>query len=213
VAEWLTVLSRRDFAVFMQARRPGDDEPARVLLARFAQWWVTMERSGNLIRITGAGSADTDAAAEAVLESEIERLCGERPAAPMRPATLDADELRANGVGRDALCDYLASQHLDTDQVQLLTLATDQRRCAQTAIVVIRSGVDTGRTTRTHVEQSAVAIIDTPQGRLLAEHVCSAGTRWLLVSPGTAGAIVSAINRMVRRLPMGRESHSYRKAG
>ena len=55
----------------------------------------------------------------------------------------------------------------------MLKLAADPERSAQASIVAIQSGVDTGRPTRTYIEQGAVTIIDTPEGRLVAEHVCS----------------------------------------
>jgi hypothetical protein len=57
VVEWLTVLSRRDIALFIQIRMPSGPDPARVLLARFAQWWVVMERSAELVRISSAPPA------------------------------------------------------------------------------------------------------------------------------------------------------------
>jgi hypothetical protein len=64
---------------------------------------------------------------------------------------------------------------------------------------------------RTFIEQSAVAIIDTLEGRLVAEHVASAGKNWMIIAPGTKSNVASAINHMVRRLPADEEWHSYRK--
>ena len=76
VLEWLTVLSRRDIGLLMYFRIPDDDEPPRVLLARFAQWWVAMERSADIVRISGAGIASNEGAANSALNAQIERLCG-----------------------------------------------------------------------------------------------------------------------------------------
>ena len=76
VVEWLTVLSRRDIGLLMHFQTPSDDEPPRALLARFAQWWVAMERSADLVRISGAGISNTEGAANAALSAQIERLCG-----------------------------------------------------------------------------------------------------------------------------------------
>lgn len=212
VVEWLTVLARRDIALVTEVRAPDDaSTSARALLARFAQWWVVMERSEDLVRISGAGTANAEGAASAVLNSQIERLCGINSPASLRPVTLDADALQANATSQETLRAFLANQRLDCDQLQLLLMATDPGRSAQASIVALQSGVDTGRPTRTHIEQSVVTIIDTSEGRLVAEHVLSAGKKWMIVAPGTASNIASAINNMVRRLPARQEWHSYRK--
>jgi hypothetical protein len=211
VVEWLTVLSRRDIALLMQFRIPGADEPARVLLARFAQWWVAMERSADLIRISGAGTASAEGTASAALNAQIERLCGTNSPAALRPVTLDADAMRTAVTSQETLRTFLESQGLEPDQLQMLVLAADPDRCAQASIVAMQSGVETGRPTRTHIEQSVVAIIDTPEGRLVAEHVCAAGKKWMIIAPGTMSNVASAINHMVRRLPADQEWFSYRK--
>lgn len=211
VVEWLTVLSRRDIALFIQIRAPGDDDPARVLLARFAQWWVALERSADLIRISGAGTASAEGPASTVLNAQIERLCGQNKPAPLRPVTLDTDAMRAAAASREALCTFLAGQRLEADQLRTLTLAADPTRSAQASIVALQSGVATGRSQRTHIEPSAVTIIDTPEGRLVAEDVESAGKKWMIIAPGTSSNIAVAINHMVRRLPADQDWHSYRK--
>ena len=211
VVEWLTVLSRRDIALVVEFGSTGDDEPARVLLARFAQWWVVMERSADLVRISGAGTASTESSARAVLNTQIERLCGTNPPAALRPVTLDADAMRTAAANQEGLRRFLASQGLDADQVQTLTLAADPDRSAQASIVAIQSGVDTGRPTRTYVDPSVVAIIDTPAGRLVAEHTYSGGKKWTIIAPGTTSNVGSALNDMMRRLPADQEWYSYRK--
>jgi hypothetical protein len=211
VVEWLTVLSRRDVGLMMQFRLPDDGEPARALLARFAHWWVAFERSGDLVRLSGAGITNNEGTASAALNAQIERLCGASDPAPLRPVTLDADAMRAAATDKAALDEFLGNQGLEADQVHMLKLATDTERSAQASIVAIQSGVDSGRSTRTYVEPGAVAIIDTPEGRLVAEHVSSGAKRWMIVAPGTKNNIGSAINHMVRRLPAEQEWHSYRK--
>ncbi len=215
VVEWLTVLSRRDIALLMHFRIPGDLsgdwEPARVLLPRFAQWWVAMERSADLIRISGAGTASAEGTASAALDAQIERLCGTNGPAALRPVTLDADAMRTAATGQETLRTFLAAQGLEADQLRMLLLAADPDRCAQASIVAMQSGVDTGRPTRTHIEQSVVAIIDTPEGRLVAEHVYAAGKKWMIIAPGTKSNVASAVNHMVRRLPAEQEWYSYRK--
>lgn len=210
VVEWLTVLSRREVALFVQIRLPGADEPARVLLARFAHWWAALERSAELVRISAAGTASAETSASAVLNAQLERLCGELEPAPLRPVTLDADVLRAAATSQEKLGEYLAAQQLEPDQLRTLTLAADPNRSAQASIVAIQSGV-TGKFHRSHVGESAVTLIDTAAGRLIAEDVHSAGRKWMIIAPGTKSNIAVAINHMVRRLPAQREWYSYRR--
>lgn len=215
VVEWLTVLSRRDIGLLMHFSTPddppSDKEPPRALLARFAQWWVAMERSEDLVRISGAGISSTEATANAALDEQIERLCGTNTPATLRPVTLDGEAFRAASTSREALCEFFDGLGLEPDQLQMLRVAVDPGRSAQASIVAIQSGVETGRPARTYIEQGAVAVIDTPDGRLVAEHVASAGKGWMIVAPGTRSNIASAINHMVRRLPADEEWHSYRK--
>lgn len=211
VVEWLTVLSRRDVALILHIRAPGDDEPARVLLARFAQWWVALERSADVIRISGAGTATAEGTANTVLDRQIERLCGHLAPAPLRPVTLDAGALRTAAAGHEELRTFLAGQGVDADQMRLLILAADPARSAQASIVATQSGVETGRFQRTHVGPSAVTIIDTLEGRLVAEDVESGGRTWMIVAPGTSGNVAAAVHRMMRRLPAEQDWHSYRK--
>jgi ESX secretion-associated protein EspG len=211
IVEWLTVLSRRDIGLMMHFRLPDDGESTRALLARFAHWWVAIERSGDLVRISGAGIASNEGTASEALNSQIERLCGASDPAPLRPVTLDADAMRAAATDEGALHEFLGNQGLDADQVHLLKLATDPARSAQASIVAIQSGVDSGGPMRTYIEQGAVTIIDTPEGRLVAEHVSSGVKKWMIIAPGTKNNIGAAINHMVRRLPAHQEWHSYRK--
>jgi hypothetical protein len=210
VVEWLTVLSRRDVALVVHFRSPGEDDPPRALLARFAQWWVAMERSADIVRISGAGVASTEGAASAALAAQIERLCGANDPASLRPVTLDAEAMRAAATDHESLNAWFEKQGLDHDQVHMLELAADPERSAQASIVAIQSGVDSGRPTRMHVEPRSVTIIDTPEGRLVAEQVCSAGKNWTIIAPGNNNNVVKAINEMMRRLPA-EEWHSYRK--
>lgn len=82
VVEWLTVLSRRDVALLVDANTPaavGAQE--RILLARFAQWWVTLERCAGQVRLSGAGVAAS--------EQSAARLISAHPAAVRRDAIGD----------------------------------------------------------------------------------------------------------------------------
>jgi len=212
VVEWLTVLARRDVALVIHMRMAdGDVMPDRAVLARFAQWWVVIERSQELIRISGAGTSTTESAADNVILSQIERLCGSAEPAQLQPVTVDVDKVM-NGVSdRDGIRQQLLRTPLDGHQLQVLMMAADVHRSARAFIVAVQSGVDTGGPIRIHVEQSAVTIADTPEGRLVGEHYLSGGKRWMVIAPGTASSIGAAVNRMVRRLPANQEWFSYRK--
>jgi EspG family len=211
VLEWLTVLSRRDVGLLMYFRISDDDEPPRVLLARFAQWWVAMERSADIVRISGAGIASNEGTANSALNAQIERLCGTNRPAALRPVTLDAEALRSAAASLEDVRRFFSRQGLEPDQLHMLELAADPARSAQVSIVAIQAGVDTGLPTRTFIERGGVTIIDTPDGRLVVEQVCTAGKQWMIVAPGAKSHIASAINHMVRRLPANREWYSYRK--
>jgi hypothetical protein len=212
VVEWLTVLSRRDIALLISVRTPDTaDKPSGALLARFAEWWVVVERSEDLIRIGGAGTSTAEGTANAVIRTQIERLCGTNTPARLRPVTLDANALAQKATNRQALEVFLASQRLDADQLQILKMAADTERSAQASIVALQSGLAIAGPSRTHVEQSAVTIIDTPEGRIIAEHEPSGGRSWMILAPGTASNIATAVNRMMRRLPASDEWFSYRK--
>lgn len=211
VVEWLTVLSRRDVALVIWVRRPDDHEATRVLLARFARWWVVMERSADLIRIGGAGTASAEHGAKSLLGTQLERLCGVLDPAPLRPATVDGDALLAGVTNRDTLRGFLSSQRLDADQVHLLMTAADPQRSAQASIVALQAGIGTSHPNRTHVERTAVTVIDTPDGRVLAEYAPAAGKSWMIFAPGTTRNIVAAVDALLRRLPADRDWYSYRK--
>src|SRR6201992_104406 len=212
VVEWLTVLSRRDVAVMINVRTPDNGGALTgALLARFAEWWVVMERSEELIRISGAGTSTAEGAANAVIRAQIERLCGTNRPAPLRPVTLDVDALKEKATSRQALDAFLMSQRLDPDQLQILKMAADAERSAQAGIVAVQSGVAFAGPSRTQVEQSAVTIIDTDEGRIVAEHEPAGGKNWMILAPGTTTNITAAVNRMMRRLRANDEWVSCRK--
>lgn len=210
VKEWLTVLARRDVALMIHVSVPdGGDIPTRALLARFSQWWVVLERSEDLVRISGAGTSNTESAANGIINAQIERMCGTLDAAPLQPVTVDIDKVMAGG--QQMLREQLLREPLDGDQLQILMMAADMQRSARAFIVAIQSGVDSGQPSRKFFEESVVTIADTPEGRLIGEHYASDGKRWMVIAPGTASSIANAVNRMMRRLPANEEWHSYRK--
>lgn len=213
VIEWLTVLARRDVGLLLYAQTPhrGGDEPERALLARFAQWWVVLERCDGMVRLSAAGAASTETAASALIGTQIERLCNQLPAAELCPVTVDAGELTRRVKDRDGLRRFLIEQRLDEDQVRTLLLATETDRCAQASIVAIQSGL-ANRSGRAAIESGAVTVIDTPAGRLVAEQVNRDGRNWMVVSSGSTTCIGSAVQTMLRRLPAQGDWYSYRKA-
>ena len=212
VVEWLTVLARRDVGVLLYVQTPDRSaDPERVLLARFAQWWVALERCGPMIRLSAAGTATSEHSAGLVINAQIERLFDIQPATALRPVTLDADKLKNDVSDRESLRRFLIEQRLDDDQVKALLLASDPARCAQVSIVATQSGVKVA-SGRSHIEAGAVTVIDTPTGRLLAEHIRCDGRNWMIVGPGSATNIGSAVQKMLRRLPAQGDWYSYRKA-
>ncbi|WP_197379199.1 ESX secretion-associated protein EspG [Mycolicibacterium mengxianglii] len=216
VVEWLTVLSRRDMGLLMQATRPGTagapSAPAQVTLSRFAQWWVALERSDIAVRLSGAGTSSSEGAANQVISTQLERLCGSAPPAAFKPVTVPTDRVLAEVRDRDSLRRFLVGNvDLDAEQLHVLLTAADPTRSAQASIVAIQSGVDSGNDSRVTVGGAVVTVIDTPDGRVMAEHLQRDGKRWMILTPGSHNNIVAAINEMVRRLPAAQEWHSYRK--
>ena len=212
VKEWLTVLARRDVALLIHLSTPGREElPTRALLARFAQWWVVLERSEDVVRISGAGTSNTESAANDVINTTINRLCGTLDPAPLQPVTVDIDKVMAGVNGQEMLREHLLRERLDGDQLQVLMMAADMRRTARAFIVAIQSGVESGQPGRKYFEESVVTIADTPEGRLIGEHYVADGKRWMIIAPGSSSSIATAVNKMMRRLPASEEWHSYRK--
>lgn len=210
VVEWLTVVSKRDVALLMQVQTPTR-EPAGAVLCRFAQWWVTVERAGLAVRFSPAGVATAEGAASAVVVAQLERFFGTCPPAKLRPATLDVEAMLGSVTDQASQMRFLNQQRLDTDQIQMLTLASDTGRSARASIVALQTGVESNLPNRVHVEDSVVSIIDTVEGRIIAEYVPSNGKKWMIISPGTASNIAAGVNKMLRRLPAESEWHSYRK--
>lgn len=212
VAEWLTVIARRDVALLIQAQSSRRaTELDQVLLARFAQWWVALERHGEMVRLTSAGTATSEESARMVIGHQIDRLLGNVPAAEVQPVTLDALKLISDvREHRDLGC-ALRRQGLCDEQVRTVVSAGDSAASAQMSIVAIQSGV-VQSATRTHIESGAVTVIDNAAGRLMVEHTPRHGRSWMIVSPGSAAQIAAAVQTLLRRLPAQTDWHAYRKA-
>jgi hypothetical protein len=210
IVEWLTVLSRRDISLLMYVTTPGEDGVVGVLLARFAQWWVVIERAQEIVRLGPAGTATAEGAANAVVRTQIERLCGPLAPAQIRPATIDVGDIVSKVNTHESLRNFLSEQRLEPEQMRALMLATDTKRSASASIVAVQSGAE-GAPGRVHVEHGSVTIYDTPEGRLVAENAPQAGKQWMIVFPGSPANITSAINAMLRRLPAKEEWFSYRR--
>lgn len=211
VVEWLTVLSRRDIALLLYVQTfLSEGEPERVLLARFSQWWVSLERFGTKVRLSGVGTACNEHSAGLLIGAQIERLCGAMMPAPMRPVTVDIEEFLGEVRDFASLRTFLLDRGFDSDQVTILGLAADGERSAQASVVAIQAGAE-GAPARSHIESGTVTIIDTPQGRVVSEHIKRGGKSWMVVGPGSANAISSAVLSMLRKLPAQEHWHSYRK--
>ncbi|MGZ4510138.1 MAG: ESX secretion-associated protein EspG [Mycobacterium sp.] len=210
IREWLTVLLRRDLGLLVNMGVPGR-EPTRASICRFATWWVVLERHGDLVRLYPAGTAGNETAASELVVGQVERLCGVAEAAPLRPVTIDTEQLLESVRDAAGLRQFLLNQRLDVDQLQIVTMAADPARSASAAIVALQAGVGPEKTARVAVGDSTVAIVDTPAGRVCVEEVMSGQRRYQVLSPGSRSDIAGAVHRLIRRLPAGDEWHSYRR--
>jgi hypothetical protein len=210
IREWMTVLLRRDLGLLLNISVPGR-EPTRAAICRFATWWVVLERHGDLVRLYPAGTAGDEAAATELVVGQVERLCGVAEVAPLKPVTVETEDLLESVQDAASLKSFLLRQNLDVDQLHIITMATDPARSAYAAIVALQAGVGPDRTARFAIGESAVAIVDTPAGRLCVEGVTSGGRRYQVVSPGSRTDIGSAVRRLIGNLPAGDDWYSYRR--
>ena len=215
ILEWLTVIARRDLALILHIQTPDHyGQPRRVMLARYAQWWVAIERSDRLVRISPVGTADSEASAVRLVIDQIQRLCGVCEPARFRPVTLALPTVTAAVVdsGCDGLRRALSGANLDADQLRLLTMATDIDMCAQASMIAVQYGVRSGSPGRSVSMTAAATVVDTPEGRLLYEIAEREGINWMMIAPGSTKAIAAAIIQIVRRLPAADEWYAHRKA-
>ena len=210
IREWMTVLLRRDLGLLLHISVPGRD-PTRAAICRFATWWVVLERHGDLVRLYPVGTASEEGAAAELVVGQVERLCGVAEAAPLRPVTVDTEELLESVRDADSLKSFLIKQRLDIDQLHIVTTAADPARSASAALVALQAGVGPDKTARLAIGESAVAIVDTAAGRLCVEGVTSGGRRYQVLSPGSRSDIAAAVRRLIRNLPAGEDWYAYRR--
>jgi hypothetical protein len=210
IREWLTVLLRRDLGLLVNIGVPGRD-PTRAAICRFATWWVVLERHDDLVRLYPAGTASDEAAATELVVGQVERLCGVAEAAPLKPVTVDTEELLESVHDAAGLRSFLLRQNLDVDQLHIVTMAADPARSAHANIVALQAGVGPEKTARFAIGDSTVAIVDTSAGRVCVEGVISGGRRYQVISPGSRSDIGAAVQRLIRNLPAGEEWYSYRR--
>lgn len=210
IREWLTVLLRRDLGLLVTITVPGR-EATRAAICRFASWWVVLERHGDLVRLYPAGTASNESGASDLVVGQVERLCGVAEVAPLKPVTLDTEQLLASVRDAAGLRTFLLSQNLDVDQLQIVSMAADPARSAHAAIVGLQAGVGPDEMARIAVGDSTVSIIDTPAGRVCVENVISGQRRYQILSPGSRSDISGAVQRLIRRLPAGEDWYSYRR--
>ncbi len=172
---------------------------------------MVLERHGDLVRLYPAGTAGNEASASELLVGQIERLCGVAEAAPLRPVTLDTEQLLNSVRDAASLRTFLLEQRLDADQLQMVLMAADPARSAQANIVGLQAGVGPDELARIAVGDSTVSIVDTPAGRICIESVTSGQRQYQILSPGSRSDIGGAVQRLIRRLPAGDEWHSYRR--
>jgi hypothetical protein len=210
IREWLTVLLRRDLGLLLNINVPGR-EPTRAAICRFATWWVVLERHADLVRLYPAGTAGDEGAATELVVGQVERLCGVAEAAPLRPVTVETEDLLESVHDAASLKSFLLRHNLDVDQLHIVTMAADPARSASAAIVAVQAGAGPDKTARFAIGDSAVSIVDTAAGRLCVEGVTSGGRRYQVISPGSRTDIGSALRRLIGNLPAGNEWYSYRR--
>ncbi|OCB51327.1 secretion protein EspG [Mycobacterium malmoense] len=210
IREWLTVLLRRDLGLLVTITVPGR-EATRAAICRFASWWVVLERHDDLVRLYPAGTASNESGASDLVVGQVERLCGVAEVAPLKPVTLDTEQLLASVRDAASLRTFLLSQNLEVDQLQIVSMAADPARSAHAAIVGLQAGVGPDEMARIAVGDSTVSIIDTPAGRVCVENVISGQRRYQILSPGSRSDISGAVQRLIRRLPAGEDWYSYRR--
>lgn len=165
IREWLTVLLRRDLGLVVMMGVPGR-EPTRASINRFATWWVVLERHGEMVRLYPAGTASNESSASELVVGQIERLCGVAEAAPLRPITLDTEQLLNSVRDTASLRAFLLEQRLDADQLQVVLTAADPARSAHANIVALQAGVGPDELARVAVGDATVSIVDTPGPRV-----------------------------------------------
>lgn len=214
IREWMTVIARRDVALMVSIGSPASSASGfgtRVSVCRFAQWWVTLERHGDQVRLSPAGVARDESSAGDVVVGQIEKLCGVTQAAELRPVTLPTDELLATVHDEKSLRQFLTDQHLDMEQRNLLMAAADREQSSQANIVAIQAGAGPDDQARLAFGECVVTIADTPSGRICIENVYSGGQRYQVVVPGARKTIGEAVVKLIRRLPAGDDWYSYRR--
>lgn len=174
IREWLTVLLRRDLGLVVMMGVPGR-EPTRASINRFATWWVVLERHGEMVRLYPAGTASNESSASELVVGQIERLCGVAEAAPLRPITLDTEQLLNSVRDTASLRAFLLEQRLDADQLQVVLTAADPARSAHANIVALQAGVGPDELARVAVGDATVSIVDTP-GAACASKASSRGS-------------------------------------
>jgi len=210
--EWLSVLSRRDSALLLYSQYASSDGGyQRVLLARFAQWWVRLERCDDVVRLSDLGIATSERSAAALISGEIASRFGAMTPAAFRPMTLDVEEMLHTVTDDASLRRFLTDRGSDYDQVTALVSAANSTGSAHASFVALKSA-DSSQASRSSIESGVVTVIDAPSGRLVCEHTICGGRHWMIVSPGSTGDIASAVLKMMRRLPAQEAWHPERKA-
>ena len=201
VVEWLTVLARREVSLLLYRHDQKSGIAERLLLARFAHWWVSIGRCGSAVEISDAGMSAAPDSTSLLIQTWIEKACGRMYPACLQPVTLCCDTLldtvRLTGSPRAAF----SGRNVDADQAAILGLASDSERSTHACVVAIHSPAGSGPA-RSIIDCNAVTIIDTPRGRLLSERICENGKTWVVIGPGSGQPVTNAVMRMITRPPV-----------
>lgn len=210
IAEWLAVLGRRELALLIYQYDNGSGIGERHLLTRFARWWVSLKRHEATVEMSGIGEATTEESAASLIGCYLQQRWGAAEPADFRPLTLSVERLVEAARCTESTRPPLGDGYFDREQAAILTLAADCSRSTQRTVVALQS-CGGGALASSDFGAGAVTVIDTPRGRVLAEHLHRDGTSWLLLGPASQSSIMRAVVRMLRRLPAQETWHTYRK--
>jgi hypothetical protein len=214
IAEWMTVISRREVALLLLIHQPlqpqeadgGGDLPTRVALSRFGQWWVSLARYDNgMVRIGPMGTATTRDEAAGLVCREVESICGANDAARFEPIAVAADRLRALATNPAGLEQMLIEEGANVDQLRAGLALADVGRSAQCSVVALQSGQG-----RPVVTDHFVTVGDTARGRVMVKNIRRSGQRWTVLAPGARHSINTGIVELLSSLPAGNDWFSIR---
>ncbi|MBO0853864.1 MAG: ESX secretion-associated protein EspG [Nocardia sp.] len=169
----------------------------RVCVARRGAAHAAAVRIGDDLDIRTVWAEADSALARPILET-----LGTCAPAPMPTFTADTEQLARDLDRADDSTDYAAAlRGCDVDERAAIEFGMAMSRCHAHAEIVAHAHED-GITTRS---SGAVAVYDTPRGRIVASPAVAADLRlWTTFAPGSEHRIAQSISALIGTLPGGR---------